>query len=358
MASTQRHDSLSPDVARHVELLKRQYLQLVDPERLKMPPMGILRLPEAQAKIFDHMFNDKLRSFPSPKRYQFRVLKRIVDAVELSIVDPEQDDISDDLAACLAQLLAQRLVSASVAAQQKSFVTYTAPSFATDAPEVTLLEARSLLASSGTTGLRTWEAALLLGTYLFSSAGKYIVQNKNIIELGAGTGFLSILCAKHLEAKYVLATDGSGDVINDLESNIFLNGLEGTETINAAVLNWGHMLDDEILKGADENRLYDLIIGADVTYDGQAIPALLSTLRDLADRYPKINALIAATVRNESTLRAFLHACDQSAFNIEVLDIELPREDEQIGFFFPASTPIRVFLITSTRVVKTKFYLK
>lgn len=91
MASTQCHDSLSPDVARHVELLKRQYLQLVDPERLKMPPMGILRLPEAQAKIFDHMFNDKLRSFPSPKRYQFRVLKRIVDAVELSIVDPEQD---------------------------------------------------------------------------------------------------------------------------------------------------------------------------------------------------------------------------------------------------------------------------
>lgn len=164
-----------------------------------------------------------------------------------------------------------------MAAQQKSFVTYTAPSFATDAPEVTLLEARSLLASSGTTGLRTWEAALLLGTYLFSSAGKYIVQNKNIIELGAGTGFLSILCAKHLEAKYVLATDGSGDVINDLESNIFLNGLEGTGTINAAVLNWGHMLDDEILKGADENRLYDLIIGADVvgTNLSNIIPSLV-----------------------------------------------------------------------------------
>lgn len=143
-------------------------------------------------------------------------------------------------------------------------MTYTAPSFATDAPEVTLLEARSLLASSGTTGLRTWEAALLLGTYLFSSAGKHIVQNNNIIELGAGTGFLSILCAKHLGAKYVLATDGSGDVINDLESNIFLNGLEGTEAINAAILSWGHMLDDENLKGADENRSYDLIIGADV----------------------------------------------------------------------------------------------
>lgn len=143
-------------------------------------------------------------------------------------------------------------------------MTYTAPSLETDAPELTIFEARSLLASSGTTGLRTWEAALLLGTYLFSSAGNYIVQKKNIIELGAGTGFLSILCAKHLGAKYVLATDGSGAVVNDLESNIFLNGLGGAEIINAGILNWGHMLNDEILKGGDENRSYDLIVGADV----------------------------------------------------------------------------------------------
>lgn len=74
-----------------VELLRRQYLQLVDPEQLRMPAMEILRLPEVQAKIFDAIFDVKSRSFPSPKRYEFRVLKRIVDAVELSIVDPEED---------------------------------------------------------------------------------------------------------------------------------------------------------------------------------------------------------------------------------------------------------------------------
>ncbi|MCJ1425884.1 hypothetical protein MMC29_003785 [Sticta canariensis] len=343
MAFTQRQHSLSS-----VELLRRQYLQLVDPEKLKIPAMEILRLPEAQAKIFDNLFNDKFRSFPSPNRYKFCILKKIVDAMHLSIVDPQEDVVSDDLVACLAQLVAQPLISASVAAQQKSYVTYTAPSFEMDAPELTIFEARSLLASSGTTGLRTWEAALFLGTYLFSSAGKYIVQ-KNILELGAGTGFLSILCAKHLGARYVLATDGSGAVVNDLESNIFLNGLEGAEIINAGMLNWGHMLNDEILKGGDENRSYDLIIGADVTYDDQTILALVSTLRDLADRYPEIKALISATARNETTLRAFFHTCDQYAFNVKVLDIESPQEDEQIGFFIPTSTPIRVFLITSAR---------
>lgn len=47
-------------------------------------------------------------------------------------------------------------------------------------------------------------------------------------------------------------------------------------------------------------------------------------------------------------------ALDQNAFNIKVLDIELPREDEQIGFFLTTSTPIRVFLITSIRIEKEK----
>ncbi|MCJ1466534.1 hypothetical protein MMC07_005154 [Pseudocyphellaria aurata] len=334
-----------------MELLRRQYLQLIDPEQLQLPAKEILRLPEAQAKIFDDFFNDKFHSFLPPKRYKYRVLKKIVDTVEMSIVDPEEDEVSNDLASSLAQLLAQPLVPAGVAAQQKSHVTYTAPLFATNAPEVTLLEARSVLSASGTTGLRTWEAALLLGTYLFSSAGNNFVQNKNIIELGAGTGFLSIVCAKHLGARYVLATDGSGEVVNDLESNIFINRLEGTEVIDADILKWGHMLNDEMLmlKGADEKRSYDLVIGADVTYDGEAIPALVSTLRDLSDRFPMIKILISATVRNESTLNIFLHACDQSAFNIEVLDVELPPEDQQVGFFLPASTPVRVFLITRPR---------
>lgn len=92
MASTaQSHQSLNSAVVRQVELLRRQYLQLVDPEQLKMPSTEILRLPEVQGRIFDNVFNDEFCSFPSPKPYKFRVLKKIIAAVELSIVDPEED---------------------------------------------------------------------------------------------------------------------------------------------------------------------------------------------------------------------------------------------------------------------------
>ena len=173
-------------------------------------------------------------------------------------------EILDEFSSAFAELVAQPSVPAGIAAQQKSFVTYTAPSLESQAPEVTLLEARSLLASSGTTGFRTWEAALCLGTYLFSSVATNLVRGRRVLELGAGTGFLSILCAKYLGATHVLATDGSEEVIDDLKTNLRLNKLDDVALVDASILKWGHTflggkLDDERSDGA-----YDVIFGADL----------------------------------------------------------------------------------------------
>ncbi len=173
-------------------------------------------------------------------------------------------EISDDISACLAQYMAQPLPSASAAAQQKSYVTYTAPKSGTDVPQVTLLEAPSLLASSGTTGFRTWDAALFLGAYLTSEAGSRHVNGQRMIELGAGTGFLSILCAKHLNARYVLTTDGSWEVTAELKANLALNKLEEGDLIKSAVLEWGHTLIGGPADCRGAESPYDLVIGADV----------------------------------------------------------------------------------------------
>lgn len=172
--------------------------------------------------------------------------------------------MSDNLTICLADLLTKHIPLASEAAQQKCYVTYTAPSSALSCPELTLLEARSLLASSGTTGFRTWEAALFLGTYLSSSAGLDLIKGKTVLELGAGTGFLSILCAKHLGARYVLSTDGSTEIVNDLDSNLIINGLGKSNLINTAVFEWGHTLCADLFNGLEEGIYYDLVLGADV----------------------------------------------------------------------------------------------
>ena len=159
--------------------------------------------------------------------------------------------------------MSQHQVSAVMSAQQKSYVTYTAPAKTIKSSSVTLLESRALIAASGTTGLRTWEAALCLGSFLFSEKGRHFVDDKNVLELGAGTGFVSLLCVKHLKARYVLVTDGSGEVVDDLNSNVYLNGLEGSGSIDTAVLKWGHTLIDGILDSGGERR-YGMILGADV----------------------------------------------------------------------------------------------
>lgn len=160
--------------------------------------------------------------------------------------------------------MAQPQPSASSAAQQKSYVTYTTPGLNLKAAQVTLLEAPSLLASTGTTGFRTWEAALFLATYLTSGKSIDLVFGKSVIELGAGTGFLSILCTKHLGARYVLATDGSREVVTDLKANLDLNKLNEGESIQTAVLQWGYALVNGPADCRGVNRAYDLVIGADV----------------------------------------------------------------------------------------------
>ena len=151
-------------------------------------------------------------------------------------------------------------------ATQKSFVTYSAPSLRPQEPafEITLLETPSLLASAGTTGFRTWEAALQLGRYLCSPRGVLCVKDCAVVELGAGTGFLSLLCAKHLQAKYVLATDGSIEVVNDIKQNVALNDFGQNRVIEVTQLLWGCSLLGSALDSQGDGNDYGLAIGADV----------------------------------------------------------------------------------------------
>ncbi|MCJ1339531.1 hypothetical protein MMC09_004821 [Bachmanniomyces sp. S44760] len=294
-----------------LELLKRQYLQLIEPDQLTLPGRNATRKLDVQQGMYSTMFTNGCLQYQPPVRYKVRVLKRIVETIEHAIVDPEEDEISDDLTYCLADLMSQPQIPYDLAAQRKCYVTYTMPSLDCSGLGVTTLEARSLLAASGTTGLRTWEAALSLGTYLSSSSGKHFVKGKNVIEVGAGTGFLSILCAKYLDARYVLATDGSVGTVSDLTSNIHLNGLQVGDGIGVAVLEWGHTLPDGPNNGYTDARRYDLLLGADVTYDGKSIPSLLATFKNLFSKHPAIVALISATVRNEETLEVFTKACSK-----------------------------------------------
>jgi predicted nicotinamide N-methyase len=176
----------------------------------------------------------------------------------------------------MSSLLISSVPSEAESAQQKAFVTYAFPHQSTednvsDDRTVTLLEARSVISSSGTTGLRTWEAALLLGSYLASSKGQPSIQGKRLFELGAGTGMLSILCAKHLGIAGIVATDGDEAVVDTIKTNFFLNGLNSDDSdassqcvLRTAALKWGWPMDATTFQEDYGMEVPDIVLGADV----------------------------------------------------------------------------------------------
>ena len=193
---------------------------------------------------------------------------------------------------CFTSLITSRLPPESILAQQKSYVTYFLPlplSFHEKSSEITLAESRALISSSGSTGLRTWDAALHLGSYLVSALGRRLIEGKNVLELGAGTGFLSILCAKHLGARRVLATDGDSRVLEDIRVNAFLNGIEEESNLDAKPLNWGQELSILDKHKSADSQQWQIVLGADVVSPSASVT--VSTCRIVTFGFQDIRCL-------------------------------------------------------------------
>jgi protein-lysine N-methyltransferase EEF2KMT len=167
-----------------------------------------------------------------------------------------------------------------------TIITYIAPAVG----ELYISEQPFLIVSGGTTGLRTWEASFLLSEWVLNQE----IEGMNILELGAGTGFVGILAAK--KGAHVMLTDGSEAVVSKLHENLTLNQV----TADVRPLWWGEK--DPIL-----DMCWDYILGADITYD-EDICASLAVTYAQALRQGGVG-ILAATVRNESTLRAFTNQC-------------------------------------------------
>ncbi|RDW61245.1 protein-lysine N-methyltransferase [Aspergillus mulundensis] len=210
-------------------------------------------------------------------------------------------------------------------------------------------ENRSLILSAGTTGFRTWEAALHLGTFLSTtSAGKSLIGNKRVLELGAGTGFLSFLCAKHLGAESVVVTDREPALIEQIDDCIGKNGLNKKQ-IQAGIWEWGMPLQVPFLFEEHGRVEFDIAVGADLIYDSDIVPLLVSTIRDLFDNYSVKEFIIAATVRNEDTFHTFLEACARNALAVEQIPFQSPPSEAQTGFFHSTSIPIRTYRVLQSQ---------
>jgi len=127
------------------------------------------------------------------------------------------------------------------------------------------------------TGNRIWDAGRVLARLL--ECGNEMlcvpVAGLRVLELGSGTG-IGGLAAAAVGASKVVLTDKSEEALPLLKANARENGFDAV--VHVRRLEWGSEMEMEEVAALGP---FDLIVGSDLLYTPEAVPALLQTLERL-----------------------------------------------------------------------------
>ena len=142
--------------------------------------------------------------------------------------------------------------------------------------EVELNDAPLVSEDHTSVGLQSWASSILLAERLCANPGKFNLdlttpgRGLRVLELGAGTGLLSISVAKILASGQVrtprpppmiVATDFHPDVLANLQRNVDDNA--ETQGILVQKLDWSQPISSSV----PFERPFDVILAADVVYE-------------------------------------------------------------------------------------------
>ncbi|XP_032389682.1 protein-lysine methyltransferase METTL21C [Etheostoma spectabile] len=164
-----------------------------------------------------------------------------------------------------------------------------------------------------------WPAALALCHYLDTHREQLSLMDKAVLEIGAGTGLLSIVAA--LLGAWVTATD-LPEALSNLRANLNRNTRGHCRyTPQVATLSWGDGL--ERCYPTSVYR-YDYVLAADVVYHHDFLDELLVTMKHFCK--PGTTLIWANKVRYETDL-TFMEKF-KKAFHTSIL-----AEDEEMKIF-------------------------
>ncbi|CCE86817.1 Piso0_005330 [Millerozyma farinosa CBS 7064] len=214
---------------------------------------------------------------------------------------------------------------------------------------VVIEETPRVISALGTTGMRTWEAALYLSAYLNSR--NISLEQQRVCELGAGTGLVGLALAKYYHRRIapvreIIFTDISIDLLEKIQKTLALNNLSMTDpSIAIRQLAWGSTnVSDRHFEQHPPD--VDYLVAADVIYDSDMHAKLCSTIKDFLSNSTKL-AIVAATIRNEKTadswhaeLRRWFHT------NWSIKHRSTDPSLSHLNCYLKASTPeIRIYYI-------------
>jgi len=170
-------------------------------------------------------------------------------------------------------------------------------------PVVIELNDAPLLSEDHTSvGLQSWASSILLAERLCADPGKFNLDattrggGLRVLELGAGTGLLSITVARMIVAggivrtpsPLVVATDFHPDVLANLQRNVDTNG--DTQRILVRELHWSRPNPGS----APFDHPFDVILAADVIYEPSHASWIADCVRKLLARPAGILWMIIA----------------------------------------------------------------
>ncbi|XP_068629665.1 protein-lysine N-methyltransferase EEF2KMT [Battus philenor] len=176
---------------------------------------------------------------------------------------------------------------------------------------ITMKETNNMVVN-GTTGMKTWEAALMLSDWILCN--KELFHKKRVLELGSGVGFTGITLGMLCTPESITMTDCHNDVLKLLVENISINfqNLVKSETsqitcfrgeelnIDVQTLDWNY------IEKANVKEKPDVIIGADIVYDPSILLPLCNVIQTFFKNNNCLEVYIASVIRNEETFEQFL----------------------------------------------------
>ncbi|XP_029315413.1 protein-lysine methyltransferase METTL21C-like [Cottoperca gobio] len=180
----------------------------------------------------------------------------------------------------------------------------------------------SIRESMDTFGALIWPGAIALSQFLENNQQQVNLMDKAVLEIGAGTGLLSIVAS--LLGAWVTATD-----LPDILSNLTFNLLRNTKgrsryTPQVSALTWAQDLERDF---PFPSFHYDYVLAADVVYPHGCLEELLETMRHFCRPGSRTTLLWANKNRFQSD-STFTESFE-SSFNTTLL-VELPRQEVRI----------------------------
>ncbi|KAM5329168.1 methyltransferase-like protein 22 isoform 2-T4 [Glossophaga mutica] len=168
-------------------------------------------------------------------------------------------------------------------------------------------------------GKQVWRGALFLADYILFQWDLF--QGRTVLELGAGTGFTSIIAAT--VAQTVYCTDVGADLLAMCQRNIALNShltASGGNVVKVRELDWlkdSLCTDPEVPFSWSEEDISDLynhttiVLAAEVFYDDDLTDALFKTLFRLAHKLKNAcTAILSVEKRLNFTLSHLDVTCE------------------------------------------------